>query len=110
MRSALIIIALLLHELTFAGTSIAPEKPSGKAVNGARPPQIGAAATHMKFQSQHEAVRLNTARTPAPLKTAPTPAVVQDAREGEGLPGGTLLAALALMIAIAVRRSSAEKP
>jgi hypothetical protein len=109
MRSALIIIALLVHGLTFAEMPIVSGKPAEQAIAGA--PQISAAATRVKFQPQHDASPLNTAQSAAPpLQAAPNPAAAKDAREAEGLSWGTWLAALALMVAIAFRRSRAEKP
>lgn len=111
MRLALITAVFLLHSQTFAATPIATDKPA-KAVNSAAR-QPGATATRMKFQPSQEAARLNAAHgTPQARQTAQNPSAVKDANEpeAEGVPYGTLLATLVLMVAIAVRRSSVGRP
>jgi hypothetical protein len=109
MRPVLITAVCLLHSLAFAATPAATANPAKKAV--ASVPPSSATATRMKFQPGQEASSINAVQgsTPARQKAQNTP-VVEKANEPEGLSYGTLLAALALMAAIAVRRSSAGRP
>jgi hypothetical protein len=109
MRPVLITVVCLLHGLAFAATPAATADPAKKAVATVQPTR--ATATRMKFQPGQEAASMTAVQaSPQARQKAQNPPLPEEANEPEGLSYGTLLAALALMAAIAVRRSNAGRP
>jgi hypothetical protein len=103
MRPALITIAFLLHSQAFAATPPTAVEPAKKTVTSATP-------THVKFQPGQETARRDTVKSTPARQTAQNPPATHEASDPDGMPYGTLLAALALMATIAVRRSRAGSP
>jgi hypothetical protein len=109
MRPVLITAVCLLNSLAFAATPAAPANPAKKAVATVQP--VSATATRMKFQPGQEAASINAVQgSPQTRQKAQNTPVTKESSEPEGLSYGTLLAALALMAAIAVRRFNAGRP
>jgi hypothetical protein len=109
MRPVLITAVCLLHSLAFAATPAATANPAKKPAATVQPTK--ATATRMKFHPGQEGASMNAVQgAPQARKKAQNTPVAEEANEPEGLSYGTLLAALALMAAIAVRRSNAGRP
>jgi cell division septation protein DedD len=109
MRSTLITIAFLLHSQAFAATSPATVEPAKRNVTSVHP--TSATPTRVKFQPGQEPARLDTVKSTQVSQAAPRNLPATDeASEPDGMSYGTLLAALALMATIAIRRSRAGIP